>query len=61
MWKIYLFRKIPLIAGGVWLFLQRKIIVDGILTVLTQRVFRVIGSRFPRLSFLKSAGGQATH
>lgn len=46
--------------GILWLFTKRKFLLDQLLWVLTKKVFVLIGNRYPRLSFLKSAGGKMT-
>lgn len=55
MIKLLLLRKLPMILGVLWLAYRRKFIVDRLLWILTQRAFIIVGNRYPRLSFLKTA------
>lgn len=56
--KFYLFKKMPLAMGVLFLAYHRKFLVDRGLTILANKTMLLLAERYPRLSFLKGAAGQ---
>ncbi len=53
MLKIYLFIRMPLVMGTLWLLYNRKIIINRLLLLVTEKLFILLGERYPKLAFLK--------
>jgi len=53
--KLYLFRKMPFVVAAAFLVYRRKFIVDRVLLLLLNKTFIILGDRYPRLAFLKTA------